>query len=247
MFSQGSTSSATAGRLLIASAVLGTVAYLWQHTVEIIDHPAESMGLPDLFNAAFLTKVHQDTYEGLASYYRDATLAGEVVAMYRAGLVLQEAGFMDASTKEGGPRANLRYHIYSNRGAGLARSFARYEAVTFPQGCYFKVLGTNEAGGTTLVTLLHLPDYAVPYFALRQDAREAGLLAGSLAQFRQVLGKAADPDLTDPYWMRRTAFPIGIDEQGAYFYRYDYGDRKDLDPLQEPPGLLQRWFGRKRG
>jgi hypothetical protein len=199
------------------------------------------------FPPAYIAKISEDVFAGTRPYFRDASLTTEIVCKYRPGLLIQETGHMDVSEMEGGLAASTRYMVYTNQRSQLQTSFAQYKCLTFPRGCYFKVLDMRRIDNQALVVLLHVPAYALPFFAVRSHPEEAVLQAQALQRFMDMREKPPQEELADPYWLRRTAFPLGIAVDGNYFYHFDYGDLQHLDPLHERKGFFRRLMGRRRG
>jgi hypothetical protein len=193
------------------------------------------------FTQEQIKKITADTFEQLETYYRDANIGPHNFKKYIKGLVIRETGYMDATRFKSGLTAKVRYNIFTQQHDQLKSSFKQYGCWTFPQGCYFKVLDVyaNERNG--LVTLLQIPFYAVPYFAMNKHAQEAQLVETSRTLFEAASKQAPIPALTEEYWLKRTAFPLGIDDNGDFFYHFDYGKQQKLNPAR-PKGFFKRFF-----
>jgi hypothetical protein len=198
----------------------------------------------NVFPQAYIDKVTADTLEGNVVFFRDANMSQETLRMYKRGLVIQETGFFDATTLEGGLAAQVRYNIYTSQTETIAQGFAKYKCWTFQPGSFFKVLDLYGKEHRSLVTLLQIPAYTVPYFALNSHPQEAALVADSRDRYDAMQGMPIGASLGDHYWLKRTAFPLGINDDGTYFYRFDYGDQPSLDPLYEPKSFFKRLFKR---
>lgn len=196
----------------------------------------------NVFPKAFADKVHEEVFGNLNTYFRDTHLPLAQFRLYEPGLLIQEIGYMDVTTLEGGLIGNVRYIIHTPQSKSFKRSAGQYESWTIPQGAYFKVIDVHANRTFGLVTLLQIPEYAIPYFALNQHSSEAGLVIDGRRRFEAMIDIAPHPALKDDYWIRRTAFPIGINANGGYCYRFDYADQPERDPLHKPKGFFQRWF-----
>ncbi len=198
----------------------------------------------DTFPPAYITQVAQDTFEGIKTYFRDANISLETYQQYKTGLVIQETGFFDTSELEGGLTALVRYNIYTNQTTQLKESFRQYRCWTFPRGCYFKVLNRYNQKNHGLVTLLQIPVHAVPYFALNKHPREAEIAEDSKQRFQNMMALPPRPELNDEYWIKRTAFPVGINDDGGLFFEFDYGKQQNLNPNYVRKGFFKRLFKR---
>jgi hypothetical protein len=199
----------------------------------------------NVFNPELVQKLTEDTFEGLETFFRDSDLHHDVFDRYVPGTMMKEVGFMDVSELEGGPLARMRYNIYTNQGDRFQEHFLEYKCLTFPRGCYFKVVDRAKVGNNFLITLLHVPAYAVSYFALNKHPRESEIALDSLRRYQSMVKIAPRIELRDDYWLKRTAFPIGLDENQNFFFQFDYGNQQHLNPQFVKPSLFQKIFRRK--
>lgn len=198
----------------------------------------------DQFSADFIQKVTADTIVGSRPYWRDANLPSALVDKYKKGIVIQETGFADISEYEGGLTARVRYHIVKGKSLELRQSFANYGAWTLPRGCFFKVLDVYKANNHSLVTLLYVPEYAVRYFAKNEHQAEAGIVRTARMRFGDAFHKRTIPELEDEYWRRRTAFPLGIGEDGNFFFQFEEPDTDTRKASSGAFGFIRRLFRR---
>jgi hypothetical protein len=179
------------------------------------------------FPEAFADRVTEDTFRKIEIFFRDADLDPATVRQYKPGLILLENGYMDASLKEGGPSQVVRYQIYTNQRHTFQENFVEYGSWTFPRKCYYKVLDVSQFERNTLITLLHVPEYAIHYFAVHDHPKEQAIILESKRRFETMRTQPPRPEF-DAFWFRRTAFPIGIDHHGRYFYE------DQLAPAEQP-------------
>jgi hypothetical protein len=183
------------------------------------------------YDPDFVEKVGTLTFSETRTFYRDTNLDFVAESKYKPGLVIQEIGFADVSCLEGGLIGTTRYHIVTNQYLQFKASFGMYGASTLPRGCFFKVLEVIVRAEGNLVTLLHIDAIMVAYFATHVHPKEAKVAEMSRLRFEEALRMPTNPALDDSYWLKRTAFPLGIDDRGKHFFRFDYGDQYWLDPL----------------
>jgi hypothetical protein len=180
----------------------------------------------------------------LEIFIRDVNFGPGILGKYKCGLVLQETGFIDVSEFESGPIAHARYHVITSKADEFRPSFASFGAWTMPRGCYFKVVDVLSEGDHVLISLLHIPEAGIPYYALNTHAGEEEIVANSRRRFRRELIQPPNPALVDEYWLRRTAFPLGIADDGSYFFQFDYGKKPRMDPFYKCKGLFRKWFAK---
>jgi hypothetical protein len=180
----------------------------------------------------------------LEIFIRDVNFGPGTLGMYKTGLVLQETGFIDVSEFDSGPIAHARYHVITSKADEFRPGFVAYGAWTMPRGCFFKVLDVLFEGDHVLITLLHIPAESVPFYALNKHTDEDKIVANSRQRFQKELVQPPNPALVDDYWLRRTAFPLGIADDGTYFFQFDYGKNPKMDPLYKRKGLFRKWFAK---
>ncbi len=196
------------------------------------------------FPQAFADRVTDDTFRKIETFFRDADLDRATVARYKPGMIMRENGFMDATLKEGGPSCLARYQIYTNRRSAFTANFAEYGSWTFPRGCYYKVLDVAQYEGHTLITLLHVPEYAMHYFAVHDHPKEDAIVKESRRRF-EIMRTQPPRQEFDAFWFRRTAFPIGIDSDGSYFYQEESPKTVPSTPEKPFVGFLKRLLRRR--
>jgi hypothetical protein len=192
------------------------------------------------FSQTTINQATTDATTQLSMYIREANLPHGVFELYKRGLIIQETGHFDTTTFEGGMKSSTRYIIFSSQQGEIKPSFSRYGCFTFDRGCFFKVLDVYTLHQRRLITLLHIPAETVSYFALHQHPTEEAIVMEAWQRFQKIQAIDPVPELTDAYWIKRTAFPIGITADGGYFFQFDYGNQQALNPLYEPKGLFHR-------
>lgn len=195
------------------------------------------------FDQDLIYKIEDDCLRFVESFFRDASMEPRIFQMYRSRQILQEEGFMDVSELEGGLVGVVRYHIFSGIAENYQESFREYQAWRLPQGCFFKVLNVTVIEGNGLITLLQIPEYAIDYFALNQHPKEIELIEEAKSRFIEALKQEPFPARKDPYWQKRTTFPIGIAINDVFFYEYDYSAFPKLNPFYKRKNFFRRLFG----
>jgi hypothetical protein len=191
--------------------------------------------------AAFPDAVTAEVFEGIKTFYRDANLTLAQFLPYAKGMIVYEPGFIDVTHLEGGMGAAVRYCILSAYHAGFRPSFAEFGALTMPKGGYFKIVDKVETQGFLILVLLHISEAALPYFARGCHSQEEEISRICREKIGQWVFAPPHPQLIDVYWLRRTAFPIGIDDDYTPF-----GTGK-FESWSAPTWrtILSNWFCRK--
>lgn len=173
----------------------------------------------EIDKAQFEAVINQ-TYPGLTMFVRDANLPSEIAAKYTVGLILREKGFTDASCRVMGMITTHRYGILSNHMADL-REYehgTNWGLCVAQRDSHFKVLGTGEHNGKTIILLLHLPnDETWKLFQNVVINTDADLVANCIERFRNKCDEPPIPELTTETWLKRCATPIGMDYEGILF------------------------------
>lgn len=148
---------------------------------------------------------------GLTIYARDVNLPPEFAKLYKAGMIIREKGFTDASCRAKGMITSHRYTILSNH----MRDFRAFEHGTnwglfvAQKDSHFKVLDIYECGPKTQITLLHLPDDdRWKLFENVELSVEAQLIQTCRKRFESRCMGEVTPELATPEWLARCQFPI---------------------------------------
>ena len=154
-----------------------------------------------------------------SSYYvRDANLDEKYASKYKAGQILLEKAFVDASDKIGGMATTHRYLILSH----MMADFSQFERGTgwglhtAKNSSRFKVLDVFEHEGKTQITLLQLPEGFDGVFDEKRDIEDE-TVERARALFMECLEKDVIPEVATPEWLERVSFPIGMDDKGEFF------------------------------
>lgn len=165
--------------------------------------------------------VFNETFAGLAFFYRDTHLADELAAHYKVGQILKERGFTDMSYKGGGLTGNFRYLIASAFGKDLSAidpNAAKTGHIMLTADAFFKVLDIYKLGDKTQLLLLNIPPHAVALFEKVSTNIEADIVKKARERFDQLAGAAPVAELQTPDWTKRTSQPIGMNLAGEMFY-----------------------------
>lgn len=168
-----------------------------------------------------LQAIFNETFAGLAFFYRDTDLAEELAAQYKVGQILKERGFTDMSYKGGGLKGNFRYLIASAFGKDLSAidpNAAKKGHIMLNSDAFFKVLDIYKIGDKTQALLLNIPPRAVALFEKAGTNIEADIVKKARERFEQLAGAAPVEELQSPDWINRTSHPIGMNLKGEMFY-----------------------------
>jgi len=168
-----------------------------------------------------LQAIFNETFAGLAFFYRDTDLAEELAAQYKVGQILKERGFTDMSYKGGGLKGNFRYLIASAFGKDLSvidPNAAKKGHIMLTADAFFKVLDIYKIGDKTQLLLLNIPPHAVALFEKASTNIEADIVKKARERFEQLAAAAPVEELQTPDWVKRTSQPIGMNLSGEMFY-----------------------------
>ena len=95
----------------------------------------------------------------------------------------------------------------------------KYGPAIIQRDAFFKVLDVHHQDGHAQITLLHIPEELVPYLRTSElNEIEEEMVEAARSNFEENLDAPAVPALTEPYWMERVEFPLGMSEDGNLFY-----------------------------
>ncbi|MDQ3302586.1 MAG: hypothetical protein M3518_04465 [Actinomycetota bacterium] len=128
---------------------------------------------------------------------------------------------MDCSYLAGGLAAWHRYLIITSQARdlhALAGMDPRYGPAIIRRDGFFKVLDVYWLRGRAQITLLHVPEELVGHLrTLEPNEMERELVQATRTNFEENLVNPAVPALTEAEWLERTAFPLGMSEEGDLF------------------------------
>ncbi|HEX2628720.1 MAG TPA: hypothetical protein VHM26_06910 [Chitinophagaceae bacterium] len=162
----------------------------------------------------------RETFSQVALFIRDTDLDEKLVSKYEVGQLLAERGFTDMSYKQSGMAKRVRFAIVSNRAADLSQmdpNAARYGFAVLPNDSLFKVIDIYEVKGKKQVMLLHFPTYGAGIMQHAQPEAVETIVEQVRKQFDDSLNATPLPDLQEEEWVQRTAFPIGMNDEGEFF------------------------------
>ena len=168
-----------------------------------------------------IEEIYNATFAGLTLFYRDTTLAEDLISLYKVGQILMERGFTDISYKGGGLAANLRYLIASAHAkdiSAVSPDSARFGHVVLRSDSWFKVLDIYRIGDKTQIFLLEIPGTAVEFFSNTNSNIEEDFIKKARAGFKAKANLPPVPELQSLDWRERTEFPIGMNNKGEFFH-----------------------------
>ncbi|MEJ7847156.1 MAG: hypothetical protein WKF92_03590 [Pyrinomonadaceae bacterium] len=163
------------------------------------------------------------TLNNISFFYRDNDLGDEFINMYYRGLIVRELGFVDASFRSGGLAARHRFLIASSQAVNLSDlppAIPEQGLVVIKNGSFFKVLDVFERENRKQITLLHIPEELVAFFSTGNELSDIELQIAEAARTdfdKQFYHPPADA-LKRADWLNRLKDPIGISDDGKYFY-----------------------------
>ena len=167
----------------------------------------------------------EEVFAQCGAFYRDTSIPWPTILSYEVGMLFREPTFCDATYKFGGLAAPHRYLIISAN-ARCVDSFSAYPEwglCMWKSGRIFKVIARHRTDAFTQITLLEVPD----------DLREE-LTTAQLSEIEHEFAERAGeqfliaatlpplPEHTDVSWLSRLEFPLGINDSGEFFEKWQY-------------------------
>lgn len=172
-------------------------------------------------NNSQIEEIYNQTFGGLALFYRDTSLSENLISKYEAGQILTERGFTDMSYKGGGLTTNFRYLIASANAKDLSAFNPESEKcghVILSSNAFFKVLDIYKISNKTQAFLLEIPASAVEFFSNTTSNIEKEITKHAREIFEKIIHSDPISELQSKEWKERTEFPIGMDDSGKFFY-----------------------------
>ena len=180
----------------------------------------EQSAEPDPKYVEALQSAVNKIYPGLTMFVRDVDLPARVAGAYTPGMILRDAGFVDASNRVMGMVTSHRFAILSNHMTDL-RQFEQgtnWGLHVANPNSRFKVLGSHTCGEKTAIFLLHLPnDDSWTLFRNTVIDMDKKVLADSIRRFEAKCNLEPVPELATEQWRERCRFPVGMDDSGKPF------------------------------
>lgn len=169
-----------------------------------------------------IEEIYNQTFGGLALFYRDTTLSENLISKYRVGQILTERGFTDMPYKGGGLTTNFRYLIASAHAKDVSAinpESAKSGHVVLKSNAFFKVLDIHKIGEKTQIFLLEIPEKSLEFFASTTSNIEADITKKAKERFELKINSDPIPELQTQEWKNRTQFPIGMNDKGEFYYQ----------------------------
>ncbi len=170
---------------------------------------------------ARLKAIYSETFSGLKLFYRDTNLSENFISNYKVGQIIQEKGFTDMTSLGGGLSDNLRYLIASSHPKDLSKfnpDSAKIGHFLLDTITYFKVLDIQKIGDKTQIFLLNIPDNSLALFKNSSSNLEEEIIEKARKKFNDKVKIALIPELQTEDWKERTKSPIGMNDNGEFFF-----------------------------
>jgi hypothetical protein len=162
-----------------------------------------------------------ETFSDLKLYYRDTTLADDLLSNYKVGQIIKQKDFTDMTYIGGGLSGNCRYLIASSD----ARDLSKFNPDSVKNGhsllddnSFFKVLDIQRTQNKTQVFLLNIPGNSLVLFKNSTSNLEEEITEKARQKFITKMDSAPIPALETEDWKERTKQPLGMSHNGQLFF-----------------------------
>ena len=185
----------------------------------------------ELYESSQIEALLERAFSNLSFFYRDANLSVEILDKYYTGLIIQERAFVDASYRAGGLVAKHRYLIVTPNARDLSMvppANPEQGLVVIMRDSFFKVLDVYESRRHTQITLLDIPEALVDVLdrGAELSDMEKEIAEAARADFDKHLAMKPVSALTDSEWLERVSFPLGMNDDGEFFYNHVPKDQR---------------------
>lgn len=155
--------------------------------------------------------VYEKTYANARMYVRDTNLTERQEKMYERGKIIQERGFVDATSKIGKMTTTHRFAILSNHMADLSEfeEETDWGLHTANANSQFKILDVYTYENKTQILLLHLIDGFEEIF-IDDKTIKSEYVEKSRKSFEESFKKEAIESVNGNDWLERCSFPVGL-------------------------------------
>ena len=158
-------------------------------------------------------KIHRETFEDLAFFYRDTSLKEELISKFKTGLIINELGFCDMSFKAGGLTGNLRFLIASNNGKDLSiidPELSKFGFILLQSNSFYKILDIYRLEDKIQIVLLNITENFINYFRNSNSVDEKNIIGLARKDFKEKINSPIVEALDSEYWRERTSKPVGM-------------------------------------
>ena len=204
-----------------------------------------------------IEEAYNDTFSGLTMYYRDCELKQDLISKYQIDQIIMERGFTDVSSFAEGLEKKLRYAIATNKAVNMGQvnpDVAKFGFNLISAPSYYKVLDIYKIGEQTQILLLHFDKKYLDIFkSTKSNIEEKVVVMGKDSLDKKIKMKPSEV-LNGKEWTERTQFPIGMSDDGDFFFPSSENDtakkkiqseniiRKKLKSKEEKKGFWKRLF-----
>lgn len=160
------------------------------------------------------------TYPGATLYYKDCDLKPSIAEKFTEGKLIRNGFFLDVSARGGGIKFNTRFLIASAKAANLYEvnpDNERFGHCCLNLDSYFKVLDIYKLEGKTQFFLLHIPAKGLKYFESVTSNLDEDFIKKARQSFEDKIHIEPISDLLEPFWLKRTNFPVGMNASDKFF------------------------------
>ena len=91
--------------------------------------------------------------------------------------------------------------------------------VLLPSNAFFKVLDIYKIENKTQVFLLEIPEMSIDFFSKVTSNIEEEIVKKARENFETKIHLEPIPELQSREWRERTKFPIGMNDEGEFFFQ----------------------------
>ncbi len=169
-----------------------------------------------------IEKAYNDTFPGLTMYYKDCELKEHLIHNYTIDQILMERGFTDVSSFAKGLSKNVRYAIASNKAVNMSKvnpDVSRFGFHLISAPSYYKVLDMYTIKNQTQILLLHFEKEYIDIFKSMKSNIEKNIIKMGRQSLDKKIKMRPSEVLYEKAWLDRTQLPIGMSDNGEFFYQ----------------------------
>ena len=149
--------------------------------------------------------------------YRDTDLDPKTRQLYQTARLFRDPNLLVATNKFGGLNGNTRFLIVTTQMREIANLAEHIDwgLCVLERNGLFKIIDHQSDAEFHQITLIHIPHELDHYFRSQESSQlEIQLIAATRLQFKTAFELAPCFELVSPFWRERTAWPLGLNNEG---------------------------------
>lgn len=195
------------------------IDWLYTEFLKIAPYDFEPVAENNIVNRnSTIYMIFEQTYVDAELYVRDSNLSEKQESKYQIGKIIQERGFVDATSKIGKMTTTHRFAILSNHMADLSEfeTETDWNLHTANANSQFKILDVYKHENKTQILLLHLIEGFEIIFE-DDSTIQSEFVEISREIFENSFQDEVIASVNGPDWLERCESPVGLNDDDEFW------------------------------